>query len=195
MIYKRGEYYHVKFKRGGQVFNKSLKTKDHGNAVEAASQIIAEHDAIRSMPTPLFKIGMVPINTKTAEELSVVASGMFSGMRHRAAKKGLVCTVTRDDLLLLLTASKGVCSVTGVPLDIDTKIDGTRVSPWMPSLDRINSNRGYVKGNLRIVCYLANLAMSQFGEGALELLLHHYAQKKISVSKRKGSGSASHGKR
>lgn len=49
----------------------------------------------------------------------------------------------------------------------------------MPSIDRIDSNKGYVRGNIRIVCYIANLAMSQFGEGALEFLLHYYAQSKM----------------
>ena len=36
--------------------------------------------------------------------------------------------------------------------------------PWKPSLDRIDSARGYVKGNVRFVTVLGNLAKGRYSD-------------------------------
>lgn len=35
----------------------------------------------------------------------------------------------------------------------------------MPSIDRIDTTRGYTPDNVRLVCAAVNLALNQFGEG------------------------------
>lgn len=183
MLIKKGNIYHAKFKRDKKVIHRSLKTSDLEEALAREAALKAEYEQMQSCG--LVGMSKASIATKSIEELKPLAKNMLGGMRHRANKKSPACTITRDDILALLTASGGACAVTGVPLDMDTKLAHGRVSPWMPSIDRIDSNRGYVPGNCRIVCYQANLAMSQFGEGALELLLHHYAIKKFGKTKHK----------
>lgn len=177
MIYLRGDIYHAKFKRDKRTINRSLKTSDRLIALEREAALKASYDMLGA--SSMISSQQPPINTKSVDELMPLAANMLSGMKSRARKKGLPCNATKGDLLLLLTSCRGLCAVTGVPLDMDTKIEGKRVSPWMPSIDRIDSNKGYVSGNIRIVCYTANLAMSQFGESALELMLHYYAQSKF----------------
>lgn len=180
MIYKRGNVYWTKFKRQGEQVCKSLKTSDRHEAELREIAIKAEYD--QALDAGLLSAPVISIVEKSLDELEPVAKSMLAGMRHRAKKKGILCTLEKGDVLGLLTASQGECAVTGVPLDIDTKINGGRVSPWMPSIDRIDSRKGYVSGNCRIVCYQANLAMSQFGEAALELMLHYYAKRKFKKS-------------
>ena len=39
--------------------------------------------------------------------------------------------------------------------------------PWKPSLDRIDSSKGYLKGNVRFVTVMANLAKGTFSDAEL----------------------------
>lgn len=57
--------------------------------------------------------------------------------------------------------SNGVCEVSGLPLVFDHKFsDKQSRSPWGPSIDRIDSKKGYTKSNSRIVCNIYNLMKS-----------------------------------
>jgi hypothetical protein len=80
-------------------------------------------------------------------------------MRNKA--KHREAPLTANDLQDLLLHSKGRCAVTGIRFQM--KMVG-RYRPFYPSLDRIDSSRGYVHGNMRIVCYAVNVAMLHWGE-------------------------------
>ena len=43
---------------------------------------------------------------------------------------------------------------------------GTR--PFSRSFDRINARKGYVKGNLRVVCWCENRAIGEWGMGVYD---------------------------
>ena len=60
---------------------------------------------------------------------------------------------------------QGKCAVTGIELKIKhihTKKQRTDKSPYQASLDRIDNSKGYVKGNVRFVCYMFNIARNDF---------------------------------
>lgn len=71
---------------------------------------------------------------------------------------------TRADILILLRDQGYRCAVSGHLLD--PVFDG----PWQPSVDRIDSSRGYEPGNIRVVTYIVNIAMNTWGEGPLREL-------------------------
>ena len=79
--------------------------------------------------------------------------------KNRAAKKLLDFDIDGDYMMTLWT---GECAVTGVQLDLHN-CGYRRVSPYAPSIDRIEPELGYTIGNVRIVCYQANVAISEFG--------------------------------
>lgn len=54
------------------------------------------------------------------------------------------------------------CTLTGIPFQAD-RIDGKRVNPFAPSIDRIDTSRGYTPNNVRLVLTSVNLALSDFG--------------------------------
>ena len=77
--------------------------------------------------------------------------------KKRAATKGYEFDINRDWLTKRI--SKGICEVSGINFDLEfvlTKNTNKR-SPWGPSIDRKNSNKGYTKDNCQIVCNIYNL--------------------------------------
>ena len=70
-------------------------------------------------------------------------------------------TVTRTDVLRLLLEQNYACPITGHIFE--PVFDG----PWQPSLDRLDNARGYQIENLRVVTFIANVAMNTWGEQVL----------------------------
>jgi hypothetical protein len=51
------------------------------------------------------------------------------------------------------------------------------VHPFAPSIDRIIPKKGYVKGNVQVVCWAYNAAKNQWGEDVLLTLAHAIVDK------------------
>lgn len=73
---------------------------------------------------------------------------LFVEARARAKKRGVEFSIEFEDI----PAMGEACPLLGHPFNLD----GGR-SPFSPSLDRIDPTKGYVKGNVWIVGYRANL--------------------------------------
>lgn len=86
---------------------------------------------------------------------------IYNTTKKNAAKRGRPFTLTPEQFRRLVDRSEGRCMMTGIPFE--TKwYDGCR-RPFMPSIDRIDSSKGYSDGNVRLVCVLVNLAMNEWG--------------------------------
>lgn len=72
----------------------------------------------------------------------------------------------------------GTCEVTGIPFDFGSRPDGCRVHPWGPSIDRIDNSRGYVIGNVQVVCNAFNLAKNDFPEHVVYALAQALVKQK-----------------
>ncbi len=68
--------------------------------------------------------------------------------RSRAKKKGLLFDIDHRDIFI-----PEVCPVLGLKLEMSKGYGGEANSP---SLDRINNELGYVKGNVHVISHLAN---------------------------------------
>jgi hypothetical protein len=55
------------------------------------------------------------------------------------------------------------CALSGIPFDLAPHGASTR-RPFAPSLDRIDSARGYHRGNVRLVCCAVNYLMNEWGD-------------------------------
>lgn len=69
---------------------------------------------------------------------------MLASARARAKAKGLDFDITEDDFEIPEN-----CPYLKVPMKARTR--------YAPSLDRINSNEGYVKGNIEVISRKANI--------------------------------------
>lgn len=87
------------------------------------------------------------------------AQKLLGACRGSAKQRGHECTITAEDVEAMLAPM--TCSVTGLPLSLGHDGDTSR-NPWAPSIDRVDCSKGYVPGNVRVVCVLYNLARSDF---------------------------------
>lgn len=94
---------------------------------------------------------------------------LLSSAKARSLKKGLECSIDNDWVREKLTPM--ICSVTKLPLSFNKYKEQTyRVNPYSPSLDRIDPTKGYTKENTRIVCWIYNVAKSDFSDEDLLIL-------------------------
>ncbi len=86
-----------------------------------------------------------------------VATRLIKRAARNAKKRDIEFALTQEDILPLLRT--GECPLSGYKF----RYTYGAYDPYAPSIDRIDSEKGYVPGNVRIVCYLLNVGMNQFG--------------------------------
>jgi hypothetical protein len=96
------------------------------------------------------------INTKYVDKI-------LSRSKSRAVLKGREFSIDEEDIFI-----PEVCPVFGVPLIPNTD--------YAPSLDRIDSSKGYVKGNVQIISKRANLLKNNATIDELEKLVKFLKQ-------------------
>lgn len=86
--------------------------------------------------------------------------GLWGNLSHSAKKRGLDVEITKEDVIALWEKQKGLCAVTGLPME---KVKATKTTRnryknlYRASVDRINSDKGYTKENIRLVCSHVNI--------------------------------------
>lgn len=100
-------------------------------------------------------------SAKTPHGEQGVKYKLFFGAKARAKKAGLDFNLTLDDIIV-----PEVCPLLNIPIFQSLR----KTSPNSPSLDRINSHNGYVKGNVWVVSHKANRLKSDASREELKLL-------------------------
>lgn len=100
------------------------------------------------------------INKKTAEYFEKLKTDtpeqlLYWAAKRRAKKEGLPFSITLDDV-----AIPSVCPVFGVPFERKHKY-------WAASIDKIDPQAGYVKGNVQVISMLANTMKSSASKSQL----------------------------
>lgn len=92
---------------------------------------------------------------------------LLDNSRNRAKRLGVEHALTRKWIAERLNAP---CPITGRTFDLSGPAKGSRCNPNSPSLDRIDSSKGYTVDNVRVTTVHANVALNEFGTEALVLL-------------------------
>jgi len=87
----------------------------------------------------------------------------------RAKQSNIEHTITVNDILPAI--ENGFCELTNLPFDLGPPVNKATQHPYAPSVDRINSLKGYTKDNVRIVLYSVNAALGQFGTNIMTPIL------------------------
>jgi hypothetical protein len=95
----------------------------------------------------------------------------LTGAVFRSKKAGSKCDITIDDLVVMFRKQKGLCLISDarMKLGMETRtamgVEGR--DPEALSIDRIDSARGYELDNMRLVTYIVNIAMNNWGQQPL----------------------------
>jgi hypothetical protein len=85
---------------------------------------------------------------------------------RNAKTRNLEFSLTPEDILKIAARHGNVCAVSGLEFDLSGAKNNVR-RPYFPSIDRIDNAKGYVRGNVRVVCVAVNVAMNVWGESVL----------------------------
>jgi len=83
--------------------------------------------------------------------------------RLRASKYGRDYTLPKGWMKAQYHAQSGKCAITGKLMVKDRD----KHAPWAPSIDRLDSAKGYTPDNCRLIGYIVNCAKNQFSEREL----------------------------
>jgi len=89
-------------------------------------------------------------------------SKLLAMAKNRAAEKNVPFDLTHEYLIQLWDENLGCCAVTGRLFDLEKSTEHS-VNINAPSIDRIVPSKGYTKGNVRLVVYILNCAMGEYG--------------------------------
>lgn len=150
-ITKRGNSWLVRVK-----YQNRRKTKSFPILEQAERWAELMSEEIKAKPVPYIEFAI------TARELK----RLYSKSVERAKVSGQLHTLTYSDFMEAWVRAAGHCSVSGIPFS-STPREGCTRRPFFPSLDRIDNALGYVPGNVRFVCIIANIARADFGDALL----------------------------
>lgn len=129
----------------------------------------SDHEYVANMkPTPIE-------NRKQKTEYSLTEA--VRRTKTRARKKNLDHNINKNFLLNLAEDQDFKCSVTGLEFYKENNID-CRVSPYAPSIDRIDSKKGYTVDNVRLVVFAFNAMVLDWGDDVFETIARSYLYKK-----------------
>ncbi len=103
-----------------------------------------------------------------SETISGRATMMFKGSRIRALKKGISFNLTKKWIEERL--NKGECEITGICFDFKPSKLRNR-NPYAPSIERLDSDKGYVKANCKIVVWGFNCAKGEMSMEEFKIFL------------------------
>ena len=128
--------------------------RDRAQAEARAAEILRE---MKDGPRPQDEPSIMP---GLEDRMEVV----FASAKQRADANKLTFTISLQFVRNLLNAQGGRCAVTGIPFTLKSNGKNWRREPYRPSLDRIDSARGYEPDNCRIVCVAVNTALNEWGD-------------------------------
>lgn len=99
-------------------------------------------------------------NQETRRTPKLFATRLLHSCKQRSLVKKWNFELTVDWIRERLDA--GTCEATGITFDFKRPSNGNHLSPFSPSIDRIDSSKPYTKENCRVVCMIYNVCKGQW---------------------------------
>ena len=149
--------------KNGQEYRRSTKTKD----LDRAQEIVREFE--RALQSTSGNPNWQKVVETWREDSQSWLNRKFRDIGKRSDRKGWPYAMTRMELEAVTLKSDGRCAITGLPFHLNDQNESRR-NPFCISLDRIDSSRGYTVDNVRCVCLIINIAMSNWGSDAVRIM-------------------------
>lgn len=98
------------------------------------------------------------------QRIEAAVLSAMRGAKARSRRMGVAFNLNIDWLLAKVEEQQFRCAVTGFRF-FETYSGPGRLSPFIPSIDRINAGEGYTFDNVRIVTLGANTMLHDWGDG------------------------------
>ena len=102
------------------------------------------------------------------------ANRIYHTLIKGAESRGIPFNLSKEWILEKLL--NGRCEVTGIPFVLKAEEDQYTIvsknqnrNPWSPSVDRIDSSKGYSEDNCKMVCTMYNTCKGSFSNKAVEM--------------------------
>ena len=105
---------------------------------------------------------------------------ILGGAKRRAKQKNIPFAIDAE-YLKSIYPKNNMCPVLNISFQVGYKSENKKNADYAPSLDRIIPEKGYVKGNLIIVCNIVNRVKTDSSIEIIEKVLNFY--KKIELTK------------
>lgn len=102
-----------------------------------------------------------------ATDWKAEVSRVFISAKVRAGNQKLEFGIDRSFLTELLIEQGHRCAISRLFFDTNG-YETCHAHPFAMSIDRIDSNGGYTKSNVRLVCFIVNVSLGQWGLAAVE---------------------------
>lgn len=144
-----------------------------GNGQRVANQVPFAAEEIDALNVEMSRAtdGAVWAQKVNREVRAILMSRMLFA-KSRANTRERSFSLTIEGLCALYDAQRGLCAVSGLPMDVGMPAGGSSKwrKPFRVSLDRIDSAGGYEPENVRLVCAAVNNALGAWGEGVFAVL-------------------------
>jgi hypothetical protein len=101
---------------------------------------------------------------------------VFWGCKSRAKRLNRECNLTQEYLLEMLKKQKGKCAATGILMKPSAQATTKNKDPFTISIDRIDSSKGYIEGNVQLVCTMYNMAKNCFTQEDITFMFKSYLE-------------------
>lgn len=96
-------------------------------------------------------------------DMTRAVAAAYNAAGAASAKRSVPFPLTHDELIYMMRRSLGRCEITGIRFSADN-FSLSRRRPFVPSIDRIDPRGLYELDNCRLVAWIVNLAISDWGE-------------------------------
>lgn len=104
----------------------------------------------------------------------------YAALKYRAASKSrsgrtMEFDLTPDYIQDLFNKSNGKCALTGIAFDMQLGKHRKR-NPYRPSVDRIDSTKGYIQGNIQIVLSIVNTMRLDYSDDVITNVIKEWSK-------------------
>lgn len=96
--------------------------------------------------------------------------GLWNNLNSNAKSRRLNVEILKTDIIKLWKAQNGLCALTKIPMQMTNSVRSSRsrnLNQYRASVDRIDSEKGYIPGNIRLVCAYVNVMRSDMTDDEL----------------------------